>query len=113
MPGKALIEIRQNSNVLKGSSAVLRKATGFLLGDFTDELQPLDRTVFGTMKAMSRHLFEETLRESSDRGSGKLEALQILPRIWDELSLASIRKGWSIYDDFGRDGDAPDTAWEP
>jgi hypothetical protein len=74
----------------------------------TDELQPLDRPVCGAMKATFRRLFDLALRESRDRRIGTLEAMQILPRIWDDLSLASIGKGWSISDDFG-----PDAPWEP
>jgi hypothetical protein len=84
----------------------------FIPAGYTDELQPLDRGVFGAMKARFRRLFEEALRECLGNRIGKLEAIQILIRIWKELSLASIRKGWSIYEDFGPDENAPDAPWQ-
>jgi hypothetical protein len=84
----------------------------FIPAGYTDELQPLDRGVFGAMKAMFRRLFEQALRTCLGNRIGKLEAIQILIGIWNELSLASIRKGWSIYEDFGPDENAPGVSWE-
>jgi hypothetical protein len=85
----------------------------FILAGFTDELQPLDRAVFGAVKAMFRRIFEELLRQSPNRRLTKATALQILKEIWARPSPASIRVGWSIYeDDFGPDDDADDADWE-
>jgi hypothetical protein len=82
-------------------------------GRFADELQPLDRAVFGAIKAMFRGIFEELLRQSPNRRVTKATAVQIRREIWARLSPASIRAGWSIdEDDFGPDDDADDADWE-
>jgi hypothetical protein len=72
------------------------------MAGFTDELQPLDRAVFGPMKAMFRRLFELTWRDSPGKRASRLAAIQLLKEIWQTLTVDSIRKGWSIYEeDFG------------
>jgi hypothetical protein len=83
----------------------------FIPAGFTDELQPLDRAVFGAMKAMFRRLFEEVWRGTPDKRASRLAAIQLLKEIWQTLSVNSIRKGWSIYDtSFGT---ADDTDADP
>jgi hypothetical protein len=43
----------------------------------------------------------------------KSAVVQILIEIWDNLSPASIRSGWAIYEDeFGPDADEQDEDWE-
>jgi hypothetical protein len=83
----------------------------FIPAGFTDRLQPLDRAVFGAMKAMFRHLFERALRDAGDHRVGKLQAMQILKDIWRDLSVSSIHKGWEVYDD--EDEACEDVDWEP
>jgi hypothetical protein len=53
----------------------------FILAGFTDELQPLDRDVFGAIKAMFRGIFERLLGQSPNRRVTKATAMQILKEI--------------------------------
>jgi hypothetical protein len=60
------------------------------------------------MNARFPRLLDEALRECLGNRIGKLEAIQILIMIWDEVSRASIRKGSSINEDFGPDEHVPE-----
>jgi hypothetical protein len=85
----------------------------FIPAGHTDELQPLDRAVFGAIKAIFRRRFEALRRESPNGRVTKSVAIEILLDIWEKLSPASIVAGWSIYEeDFGPDQEAPDALWE-
>jgi hypothetical protein len=85
----------------------------FIPAGYTDELQPLDRAVFGVLKAIFRRRFEELCRQSPNGRVTRSIALEILKGIWKDLSLASIHEGWAIYeDDFGPDADEADADWE-
>jgi hypothetical protein len=64
------------------------------------------------MNARFPRLFEEALRECLGNQIGKLEAIQILIMIWDEVSRGSIRNRWPINEDFGPDEHAPDEPWQ-
>jgi hypothetical protein len=84
----------------------------FIPPGHTDELQPLDRTVFGSMKAVFRCIFEEQRRQSPNDRITKWGAVQILMDIWNNLSTASIHQGWAISEeDFGPSDD-DDGDWE-
>jgi hypothetical protein len=83
----------------------------FIPAGYTDELQPLDRAVFGAVKAIFRRRFEELCREAPDGRVTKTLALRLLNEIWAGLSPASIHAGWAIYeDDFGPE--AEDAAYD-
>lgn len=85
----------------------------FIPAGHTDELQPLDRAVFGAIKSVFRRKFESLRRDFPDQSVTKSHAIQLLIEIWDNLSPDSISKGWSIYaDDFGPDEDADYVEWE-
>jgi hypothetical protein len=85
----------------------------FIPAGHTDELQPLDRAVFGAMKSIFRRKFEALCRQSANGRLTKSNAIQILVEIWDGLSAAAIHRGWSIYeDDFGSGDDSDDVDWE-
>jgi hypothetical protein len=66
----------------------------FIPAGFTHELQPLDRAVFGAIKAMFGGIFEEPLRPSPNGRVTRATAMQILKEIWAQLSPACIRAGW-------------------
>jgi hypothetical protein len=94
------------SSDITGLAASLNIKLRFIPAGHTDELQPLDRAVFGAMKAVFRRRFESLRRQFPNDRVTKSDAIQILIDIWDNLSPASISKGWSIYtDDFGPDED--------
>jgi hypothetical protein len=82
-------------------------------GGYPDKLQPLDRTVFGVMKAIFRRLFEQARHNAEDNRVRKLP-IHILKEIWRDLSIACIREGWTIYEDpLGPDHDEKDADLEP
>jgi hypothetical protein len=85
----------------------------FIPAGHTDQLQPLDRAVFGAIKAIFRRRFELERRKRPDHRITKSDAIQILTEIWGGLGTASITEGWRIYtDDFGPEEDAEDVDWE-
>jgi hypothetical protein len=85
----------------------------FIPAGHTDELQPLDRAVFGAIKSIFRRRFEALRRESPNDRVTKSVAIDILIDIWENVSPASIAAGWAIYEeDFGPDQNAPDAPWE-
>jgi hypothetical protein len=85
----------------------------FIPAGHTDELQHLDRAVFGTMKSIFRRKFEEFCRQLPDGRMTKSIAIRILIGIWNDLSTAALHRGWSIFeDDFGPSDDADDGDWE-
>jgi hypothetical protein len=84
----------------------------FIPAGHTDELQPLDRAVFGAIKSIFRRRFEELCRRSPNGRVTKSVAVRILIEIWENLSPAAIHSGWAIYgDDFGQDAGAADRDW--
>jgi hypothetical protein len=78
----------------------------FFPAGFTDDLEHVDRAVFGAMKTMFRRLFEQVWRGNPDKRPSRLAAIQLLKQIWQTLSVNSIRKGWSVsHTSFGTAGD--------
>jgi hypothetical protein len=81
----------------------------FIPAGHTDTLQPLDRAVFGAIKAMFRRLFELLRRGTPGGKVTKSNAMDILSNIWRDLSIDAIHAGWAIYeDDFGPEEDDDD-----
>ena len=62
----------------------------------TDEFQPLDRAVFGSLKSMARRLFR--LRVSQDRNviRKKSDAVEDMICAWERLPTHVIEKGWTF-----------------
>jgi hypothetical protein len=71
----------------------------FIPAGYTDQLQPLDRRVFGALKATAKHLY--LMRT---RGAGfvakitKPEAVGMLLKAWKTLSKTVIESAWEIYE---------------
>jgi hypothetical protein len=65
----------------------------------TDELQPLDRSVFGVLKSIGKRLFRIYVEAQTDDEIviDKRLATQFLIRAWDSLGQGSLRRGWNIY----------------
>ena len=59
----------------------------------TDELQPLDRRVFGALKATARRLF----RERSYETRNKREACQDLRKAWELLGSDTMEEAWDCF----------------
>jgi hypothetical protein len=64
---------------------VLFRSLHFIPPGLTDEFQPLDRKVFGTLKAIARRLFHEGLMSSPDKQRTKKDAVQDLVCAWEHV----------------------------
>ena len=63
----------------------------------TDKYQPLDRKVFGVLKAKSRSLIRRKLSENPDQPIKKKDAVADLIACWDSLTQDTILDSWDIY----------------
>jgi hypothetical protein len=94
---------------VRDHAADLKIRLWFIPAGDTNELQPLDRAVFGAMKAMFRRRFESLHRQHPEDRVTKSLDLQIVAEIWENVGVASILHGWEIdADDVGPDKDGDD-----
>jgi hypothetical protein len=63
----------------------------------TDALQPLDRSVFGALKAHARRLFRLRVRDNPMLHCTKLDAAQEMVSTWKLVSATTLAAGWAIY----------------
>jgi hypothetical protein len=73
----------------------------------TDELQPLDRKIFGVLKAKVKRDFRDAVHQqqvqnrilgvNADVKRTKAEAAQDMVKAWNELSEATTLSAWNIY----------------
>jgi hypothetical protein len=91
---------------IRAQAAGLGIRLWFIPAGHTDELQPLDRAVFGAMKGTFRRRFELECRRHPHQRVTKSAANEILIEIWKGLGKAAISRGWQIYaDDFSLEED--------
>ena len=69
----------------------------FIPAGCTDDMQPLDRKVFGAVKGTAKLLFRQSHRHDPDRKIAKPDAVQSMIRAWDSLDEATIQEAWSCY----------------
>lgn len=69
----------------------------FIPAGLTDKFQPLDRRVFGCLKATARHIFYEQMLENPEMEFTKQKAVESLIYSWEHLSQEVIEDAWSIY----------------
>jgi hypothetical protein len=83
---------------------------------WTDELQPLDRYVFGALKAICRRLFCRHCQES-DANVRRPDAARFAQEAWDALETHIVEKGWGIFEDALGSPDSDDYdddgTWDP
>jgi hypothetical protein len=88
----------------------------FIPAGWTDELQPLDRDIFGALKSISRRLFHRQ-RMQDNSPLKRSDAAMFVREAWEITEVHIIEKGWGVYEDVfgGRDthDDDDDDAWEP
>jgi hypothetical protein len=65
----------------------------------TDQLQPLDRVIFGALRSPARRLFRCGVETNGGLRSPKTEAVEDMTQIWEELTKDIVREGW----DFGEE----------
>jgi hypothetical protein len=98
---------------IRGHAASLGIRLWFIPAGHTDELQPLDRAVFGALKAKFRRRFQLECRQDPHHRVTKSAAIEILRQIWDGLGDPAISKGCQIYvDDFGPAHHLESDDWE-
>jgi hypothetical protein len=73
----------------------------------TGELQPLDRYVFGALKAICRRLFHCHCQHTNN-GVKRPDAAVFLQEAWVSLETRIIGKGWGIFEDAFEGPDADD-----
>jgi hypothetical protein len=71
----------------------------FIPARMTDVLQPLDRTVFGVLKATARKYFRERCLQDPRLARRKTDAVMDLIRSWDELTPELAVLAWEISED--------------
>ncbi|KAH0803495.1 DDE superfamily endonuclease containing protein [Histomonas meleagridis] len=69
----------------------------FIPPGMTDEFQPLDRRVFGCLKATARYLFRKEYNQNNEKKFTKLQA-QCMVWAWEHLQPNIIQESWSIYE---------------
>jgi hypothetical protein len=60
----------------------------------TDELQPLDRFVFGAVKAISRKLYREWAWGQARHSVSGQQAAQFLMQAWGQINVSTLRRAW-------------------
>ena len=70
----------------------------FIPPGMTDEFQPLDRRVFGCLKATARYLFRKEYNQNKEKKFTKLKAAQCMVWAWEHLQPNIIQESWSIYE---------------
>jgi hypothetical protein len=71
----------------------------FIPSGLTDRYQPLDRAVFGAVKATARREYLKLMRASPTNRITKVQAVSILQMAWSMASNATLEAAWSIYED--------------
>jgi hypothetical protein len=80
-------------------AAELQIVLHFIPAGWTDELQPLDRDVFGALKRICRRLFASHCDAAEDVAVARSDAVKFLLQAWSDLEVAVIEKGWGISED--------------
>jgi hypothetical protein len=78
---------------IKQYAAELGIRLWFIPAGRTDELQPLDRVVFGAIQSIFGRKFEALMRAWPNQQLRKAVAMDLLSGIWTELAPASIDQG--------------------
>lgn len=70
----------------------------FIPAGATDTMQPLDRYVFGAMKASYRRIYMRRLAEHGPRKLTKRDFLIQLMAAWEAVNVATLARAWDIYE---------------
>ena len=69
----------------------------FIPPGLTDLLQPLDRAVFGALKAEYRAIYRYEMAQREDKRVKKADFAVFLVLAWELVSEGAIRRGWECY----------------
>jgi hypothetical protein len=70
----------------------------------TDRLQPLDRKVFGVLKASAREIWRKHYHETKGAKTSRPEIIRNLVEAWDRISHEVMESAWDIYTRGNDDG---------
>jgi hypothetical protein len=70
----------------------------FIPPGLTDEFQPLDRLVFGALKATAKHLFQQAYWQDPRHVFNRQSASQHMIQAWNRLQSHVIEEAWDIYE---------------
>jgi hypothetical protein len=83
----------------KSLAASLRINLLFIHPGMTDELQSLDRYVFGVMKANCRHSYRRFIQANPEAVVNQHIPAGFLIRAWESVSTQTLDDAWCIYDE--------------
>ena len=70
----------------------------FIPAGFTDEMQPLDRSIFATLMVYLKRLWRQRFQENPNTRFTKALAVELLLPAWEKISPQLIRSSWNLYD---------------
>ena len=82
---------------VKALAAALNIELLYIPPGATDQLQPLDRTVFGVLKSEARRLFRIRTSHDPEIKRSKRDAVAEMITAWQMLSESSLESAWAIY----------------
>jgi hypothetical protein len=87
------------TNHIKQLAVQLGITLHFIPPGMTDQFQPLDRKVFGELKAIARRLFHEGLMNNPNKIRDKASAVQDLLCAWEHVGSETVEDAWGRYRD--------------
>lgn len=91
-------KVHTNSNSIEIANALNIKLL-FIPSGMTDKYQPLDRTIFGCLKAWTKSEISKIFIDEPGCKIGIQKAVQIFLWAWERLNPDVISEAWSIYID--------------
>jgi hypothetical protein len=85
------------SEDVKSLAAALKIRLVYIPAGATDELQPLDKVVFGALKSEARRIFRQRVADNLGLKRSKRDAVADMITAWDWLSDEAIRAAWQSY----------------
>ena len=70
----------------------------FIPAGQTGTWQPLDRRIFGSLKARATRILNESVIEESFEDHDMIRAISVLVRAWEEIGREEIQHAWSHFD---------------
>jgi hypothetical protein len=81
---------------VKDTAARLNIKLYFIPPGMTDAFQPLDRKVFGVLKAYAKRLFLQSITRNPGMMRTKSDAAHDLVTAWSNSSVTTIEEAWNI-----------------
>jgi hypothetical protein len=92
------IHASHRASCVKSLAATLNITLLYIPAGRTDQLQPLDRVVFGALKSEARRLFRRRTSHDPELKRSKRDAIADLVAAWDMLTPATLEAAWQLYE---------------